>query len=88
MEQQTGSKWEKEYVKAEYCHPAYLTSMQSTAWETLGWMKHKLESGLPGGISITSDNADHTTLMAESEEELKKPLDESERGEWKSWLKA
>ena len=46
MEQQTGSKQEKEYVKAVYCHPAYLTYMQSTSWETLGWMKHKLESRL------------------------------------------
>jgi len=55
MEQQTGSKTEKEYVKAVYCHPAYLTSMQSTSWETLGWKKHKLESRLPGEISITSD---------------------------------
>ena len=43
MEQQTGSKSEKEYVNAVYCHPAYLTSMQSTSWETLGWKKHKLE---------------------------------------------
>ena len=48
MEQQTGSKWEKEYVKAVYCHPAYLTSMQNTSWETLGWKKHKLESRLLG----------------------------------------
>ena len=54
MEQQTGSKQEKEYVKAVYCHPAYLTYMQSTSWETLGWMKHKLESRLLGEISITS----------------------------------
>ena len=54
MEQQTGSKQEKEYVKAVYCHPAYLTYMQSTSWKTLGW-KHKLESRLPGEISITSD---------------------------------
>ena len=46
MEQQTGSKKEKEYVKAVYCHHAYLTYMQSTSWETLGWMKHKLESRL------------------------------------------
>ena len=44
MEQQTGSKYEKEYVKAVYCHPAYLTYMQSTSWETLDWKKHKLES--------------------------------------------
>ena len=44
MEWQTGSKSEKEYVKAVYCHPAYLTYMQSTLWERLGWRKHKLES--------------------------------------------
>ena len=55
MEQQTSSKEEKEYVKAVYCHPAYLTYMQSTSWETLDWKKHKLESILPGEISITSD---------------------------------
>ena len=55
MEQQTGSKPGKEYVKAVYCHPAYLTYMQSTSYEMLGWMKHKLESRLPGEISITSD---------------------------------
>ena len=55
MEQQTGSKLGKEYVKAVYCHPAYLTYMQSTSWETLGWKKDKLESRLPGEISITSD---------------------------------
>ena len=50
IEQQTGCKYEKEYVKAVYCHPAYLTYMQSTSWETLGWKKHKLESRLPGEI--------------------------------------
>ena len=55
MEQQTGSKLRKEYVKAVYCHAAYLTSMQSSSWETLGWRKHKLESRLPGEISTTSD---------------------------------
>ena len=55
MEQQTGSKEEKKYIKAVYCHPAYLTYMQSTSWETLGWKNHKLESRLPGEISITSD---------------------------------
>ena len=53
--EQTGSKQGKEYVKAVYCHPAYLTYMQSTSWETLGWSKHKLESRLLGEISITSD---------------------------------
>ena len=55
MEQQTGSKSGKEYVKAAYCHPAYLTYMQSTSCEMLGWMKHKLESRLLGEISITSE---------------------------------
>ena len=53
--EQTDSKEEKEYVKAVYRHPAYLTSMQSTSWETLGWRKHKLESSFLGEISITSD---------------------------------
>ena len=55
MEEQTGSKEEKEYIKAVYCHPAYSTYMQSTSWEMLGWKKHKLESRLLGEISITSD---------------------------------
>ena len=55
MEQHTGSKLGKEYIKAVYCHPAYLTDMQSTLRETLGWRKHKLDSRSPGEISITSD---------------------------------
>ena len=55
MEQQTGSKLGKEYIKAVYCHPIYLTYMQSTSSEILGWMKHKLGSRLLGEISITSD---------------------------------
>jgi len=55
MEQQTGSKLGKEYVKAVYCHPAYLTSMQSTSWEMLGSVKHRLKSRFLGEISITSD---------------------------------
>ena len=55
MEQQTGSKSGKEYIKAAYCHPAYLTYMQRTSWEIPGWMKHRLESRLLGEISITSD---------------------------------
>ena len=71
MKQQTGSKLGKEYVKAVYCHLAYLTYMQSTSREMPGWMKHKLESRLLGEISITSDNVDDTTLMAENKEELK-----------------
>ena len=55
MKQQTCSKSGKEYIKAVYCHPAYLTYMQSTSREMPGWMKHKLESRLLGEISITSD---------------------------------
>ena len=55
IEQQTGSKSGKEYVKAVYCHPAYLNYMQSTSCKMLGWMKHKLESRLPGEISIILD---------------------------------
>ena len=54
MEQWTGSKFGKEYVKAVYRHPAYLTYMQSKLYELLGWMKHKVESRLPEEISITS----------------------------------
>ena len=72
MEQQTGSKLGKEYIKAVYCHPAYLTYMQSTSYELLGWMKH-MESRL-----LRNNNnlryADDTTIMAESEEELKSLL--------------
>ena len=70
MEQQTGSKKEKEYIKAVFCHLAYLSSMQSTSREMLGWKKQ-------AGIKIAGRNinnlryADDTTLMAESEEELK-----------------
>ena len=78
MERWTGSKLGKEYVKAVYCPPSYLTYMQSTSLEILGWMKHKLESRLPVEISITSE-----MQMAESEEELKsflmKVKEESEK---------
>ena len=59
MEQQTGSKLGKEYVKAVYCHPDYETYMQSTLCEMQGWMKHKLESRLLGEISIISDMQRH-----------------------------
>ena len=55
MEQQTGSKFGKEYIKAVQCHPTYSTYMQSTSCEMPGWMKHKLESRFMGEISITSD---------------------------------
>ena len=74
MEKQTGSKSGKEYIKAVYCHPAYLTYMQSTSWETLGWRKHKLESRLLGEISVSSDMQMTPPLMAESEEELESLL--------------
>ena len=66
VEQWIGSKSGKEYVKAVYCHPVYLTYMQSTSCEMLGWMKHKLESNLR--------YADDNTLMAHSEENLKSIL--------------
>ena len=55
MEQQTGSKLGKECIKAVYCHPVYLTYMQSTSYEMPGWIKHKLESRFLGEISIASD---------------------------------
>ena len=86
MEQQTGSKSGKDFVKAVYCHPAYLTYMQSTSWETLGWMKHKLESRLPGEISITSDKWNHP-YGRKWGRRTKKPFAENERGEWKARLK-
>ena len=73
MEQQTGSKLGKEYVKAVYCHSAYLTYMQSTSCEMLDWMKHKLESRLPGNINNLR-YADDTSIAAENEEELKSRL--------------
>ena len=86
MEQWTGCKFGKEYVKAVYCHRAYLTYMQSISWEMPGWMKHKLESRSPGEISITSD-MQMTLPLWQKWRGTKNPLDESERGEWKSWLK-
>ena len=69
-----------------YCHPAYLTYMQSTSWETLGWKKHKLESRFPGEKSITSDTQWHH-LYGRKWRGTKKPLDESERGSEKIGLK-
>ena len=73
-----------EYVKAVY-FTLLFTYMQSTSWETLGWMKHKLESRLSGEISITSDMQMTSTLGRKPK--TKEPPNESERGEWKSWLK-
>ena len=77
MEQQTGSKQEKEYVKDVYCHPAYITSMHSCKMP--GWMKHKMESRLLGEISITSDMQITPPLWQKAKTE--EPLHESERGE-------
>ena len=82
MEQQTGSKSRKEYFKALYCHSDYLTFMQRTSCNMLGWMKHKLESRFPAEISITSDMKwyhPYGRKWGRTEE----PLDENERGEWK-----
>ena len=64
MEQQTGSKEEKEYIKVVYCHPAYLICMQSASWETLGWKKHKLESRYLLRNINNLRYSDDTTLMA------------------------
>ena len=71
MEQQTGFKSGKEYVKAICCHPAYLTYMQNTSWEMSGGMKHKLESRLLGEISITSDMQMTPTLWQKVKRNLK-----------------
>ena len=82
IKQKTGSKYGKEYIKAAYCYPAYLTYMQSTSWEMLGWMKHKLESRLAGRNISNLRYAGNTTLMAESEELknlLMKVKEESEK---------
>ena len=86
MEQQIGSELGKNYIKVVYCHPAYLTYMQSTSWEMLDWMKHKLESRLPEEISVTS-YMQMTPSYGTKRKWTKEPLDESEREEWKSWLK-
>ena len=75
-------KLRKEYVKTVYCHPDYLTYIQSTSCEMLGWMKHKLESRLPEKISITSDIRWHHHYGIK-QRGTKEHLDEGERGEWK-----
>ena len=80
MEQWTGSKMGKEYIKAVCCHFAYLTYMQSTSCEIPGWMKDKLESRLLGEKSITSD-MQMTPPYDRNQRGNKEPLDESERGE-------
>ena len=76
----TGLKLGKEYIKAIYCHLAYLTYMQSTSLEMLGWIKHKLESRLPGEVSITSD-MQMIHPNGRKCRGAKEPLDEGERGE-------
>ena len=81
LEKQTGSKLGKEYVKAVYCHSAYLIYMQSTSCEMLGWVNHKVESRRNINNLKTLRYADDITLMPESERGTEKPLDESERGE-------
>ena len=78
--QQTGSRLGKECIKAVYCHPAYLTYMQSTSCEMPDWMKHMLELRLLGEISITSD-MQITPPLWQKAKKTKEPLDESERGE-------
>ena len=79
MEQQTGSKLEKEYIKAVYCHPAYLTSMQSTSCQMPGWMKYKLESRSLGEILTTSD-MQMTPPNGKQSRRTKELLDEDEKG--------
>ena len=80
VEQQTGSKLAKEYIQALYCHTAYLRYMQSTSCKLPHWMKHKLESRLPGEIPITSD-MQMTHTYGRKQRRTKEPLDESEREE-------
>ena len=80
IEQLTGSKLGKECIKAVYCHPAYLTYMQSTSCKISVWVNHKLESRLPGEISITSDMQMPPALWQKAKKN-EKPLDERERGE-------
>ena len=74
MDQQTGSKLGKEHANAIYCHPAYLTYIQNTSSIIPGWMKHKLESRLPGETSITSDMQITPPLWQKSKGELKSLL--------------
>ena len=86
MEEQIGSKLGKEYVKAVYCHLVYLTYMHNKSCKMPSWMKHKLELGLLGEISTTSD-MQMTPPLWEKANRTKEPHDESERGEGKSCLK-
>ena len=81
-----GLKLGKEYIKAVYCHPAYLTTMQSTSCKMSGWLNYKLESTV-GRYINNLRYADDVTLIAESEEELKSLLLRVDREDWKNWLK-
>ena len=87
MEQRIGSKLGKEYVKTVYCHPAYLTYMQSTSCKMPGWMKHKLESRFPGEMSISSDMQMTPPLWKKAEKELKSLLMKVKEESEKSGLK-
>ena len=78
MEQQTGLKLEKEYIKSIYCHPAYLTYMHNTLHKIPGWMNHKLESSLPGEISTTSE-MQMMPLQQQKAKGTKEALGEGER---------
>ena len=87
MEQQTGSKQEKEYVKAVYCHPAYLIYMQSTSWETAGL--GEAQAGIKiAGRNINNFRYTDDTPLWQKVRKTKELFYESERGDWKSWLKA
>jgi len=87
MEQQTGTKLGQEDIKAVYCHPVYLTYMQSTPCKMASWMNNKLESRFQGEISITSDMQMTPSLMAKSEEELRGLLMKVKEGSEKAGLK-
>ena len=87
MKQQTGSISGQEFVKAVYCHPAYLTYMQSTCCEMLDCMKHKVESRFPGEISIASNTQIYHTY-GRKWRRLRSILMKVKKREWKSWLKA
>ena len=86
MEYQTNSKLAKKYTKAVYCHLAYLTSMESTSCKMPDWIKHKLDSRLQGDIQIPQISRWYH-FNSSKKRGIKEPVDDGERGEWKSWLK-
>ena len=86
MEQQTGYKWEEGYIKAVYCHPAYLTYIQSISFKMVGWINHRLESRLPGKYQQPQICRWYHSNDRNGRE-TKEPLDEGERWEWKAGLK-